>query len=220
MSRLSTSLGGWPWARRPGEETSRSERLRDGSAHWVTTRPDKLLWVSQSWLYFCVGVCTLVRPGVVASGGGVTNFGNAWSTAMIYSAGFLVAAAGLGLAGSELSAPDRPILLLITSLVVLVWASTFLRHTVEVAEQVHVGLAVALFGVEFAYSLVLVSRWRGVVDWALLGCEVGGLVVCLASLLNVLKVLYVGQVVASLGFGLLLCLRATRPPGEVKVEGT
>jgi hypothetical protein len=127
-----------------------------------------------------------------------------------YTLSFSLCALFLSLAAAAIIElrPDRKrygaILVGVAVLDLLVLVSTYPRHINLLYSEIHDDLGIALFAYEFVWSIWLVIRgWRRETA-ALFVIEVGGSLVGLLSILKIVHLLYYGQVIGAIGFGLLL----------------
>jgi hypothetical protein len=170
----------------------------------------RCLWISQIALWSLLVLCSAIAPSVVSSDGGVSNFGNRLTTVVPYTLSFSLSALFLCVAAAALARvhPHQQwsalVLVGIAVLDLLVLVSTYPRHINLSYSEIHDDLGIALFSYEFVYSIWLVVRWwhRGAA--LLFSIEVGGSLVGLLSILKVVHLLYYGQVIGGIGFGLLL----------------
>jgi hypothetical protein len=170
----------------------------------------RCLWISQIALSSLLALCSCIAPSVVSSDGGVSNFGNRLTTVVPYTLSFSLCALFLLLGAAALAGlrPDRKWYgLALTGLAVLdllVLVSTYPRHLSLLYSEIHDDLGIALFAYEFIWSLWLLIRGWSRETAALFSIEVGGSFVGLLSVLKIVHLLYYGQIIGSIGFGLLL----------------
>jgi hypothetical protein len=157
-------------------------------------------------------LCSVISPSVVSTDGGVSNFGNRLATVVPYTFSFSLSALFLCLAAAALTKrhPGRRYyglaLVGIAVLDLLVLVSTYPRHLNLLYSEIHDDLGIALFVYEFVFSIWLLARGPKRVTAACFALEVGGSFVGLLSILKVVHLLYYGQMVGGIGFGLLLVL--------------
>lgn len=172
------------------------------------------LWLSQLIPLASLILCTLLMPQFLFTHdeGGVSNFGNHALTVIPYCIGFLGGASFLAVAARDIQhrAIKKPVRLLARTLLVicglefLVFISTFPRKFSWTFSEIHNYLGVGQFSVEFLLSVWLVSQIRRRPAFVYLGIEIIGALIALLSVLNVIFYLFVGQVLASIGFGLIV----------------
>jgi hypothetical protein len=170
----------------------------------------RYLSASQLALTGLLLLCSFMAPSVVSTDGGVSNFGNRLSTVVPYTLGFSLSAAFLIVAAIDLlsqrvvSKIYAATLLVVAALDLLVLVSTYPRHINLIYSEVHDDLGIALFVFEFALSLWCLVRGWNQSTTALFSVELVGSIIGLLSILKLVHLLYYGQVVGGLGFGLLL----------------
>jgi hypothetical protein len=170
----------------------------------------RCLWISQIALSSLLVLCSLIAPGVVSSDGGVSNFGNRLSTVVPYTLSFSLCALFLALAAAALVSvrPDRKwyglSLVGVATLDLLVLVSTYPRHINLLYSEIHDDLGIALFAFEFVWSVWLLIRGWSRETAGIFSIEVGGSLVGLLSILKIVHLLYYGQMIGGIGFGLLL----------------
>jgi hypothetical protein len=170
----------------------------------------RCLWISQIALSGLLALCSFIAPSVVSSDGGVSNFGNRLTTVVPYTLSFSLCALFLSLAAAALVKvwPERKLygltLVGLALLDLLVLVSTYPRHLNLLYSEIHDDLGIALFAYEFVWSIWFVVQGWGRETAALFLIEVGGSLVGLLSILKIVHLLYYGQVIGAIGFGLLL----------------
>ena len=168
------------------------------------------LWISQIALTSLLALCSCIAPSVVSSDGGVSNFGNRLTTVVPYTLSFSLSVLFLTFAAAALVRvrPDRKwyglTLVGVAVLDLLVLVSTYPRHINLSYSELHDDLGIALFAYEFVWSIWLVIRGWGREAAGLFSIEVGGSLVGLLSILKIVHLLYYGQIIGAIGFGLLL----------------
>jgi hypothetical protein len=157
-----------------------------------------------------LALCSCIAPSVVSSDGGVSNFGNRLTTVVPYTLSFSLSVLFLSFAAAALVRvrPDQKwyglTLVGIAVLDLLVLVSTYPRHINLSYSEVHDDLGIALFAYEFVWSIWLLVRGWGREAAGLFSIEVGGSLVGLLSILKLVHLLYYGQIIGAIGFGLLL----------------
>ena len=170
----------------------------------------RCLWISQIVLSGLLVLCSAIAPSVVSSDGGVSNFGNRLATVVPYTLSFSLCFLFLSLAAAALAkvlpAQQWYALALagVAVLDLLVLVSTYPRHINLLYSEVHDDLGIALFAYEFVLSIWLSVRGWGRQAAVFFLIEAGGSLVGLLSILKVVHLLYYGQMVGGIGFGLLL----------------
>jgi len=170
----------------------------------------RCLWISQIALSSLLALCSCIAPSVVSSDGGVSNFGNRLTTVVPYTLSFSLSVLFLSFAAAALVRvrPDQKwyglTLVGIAVLDLLVLVSTYPRHINLSYSEVHDDLGIALFAYEFVWSIWLLVRGWGREAAGLFSIEVGGSLVGLLSILKLVHLLYYGQIIGAIGFGLLL----------------
>jgi hypothetical protein len=172
----------------------------------------RCLWISQIVLASLLVLCSVISPSVVSTDGGVSNFGNRLATVVPYTLSFSLCALFLCVSAAALMTtyPTRRryglALVGIAVLDLLVLVSTYPRHINLLYSEIHDDLGIALFAYEFVFSIWLLVRSPGRATVACFALEVGGSLVGLLSILKVVHLLYYGQMLGGIGFGLLLAL--------------
>ena len=168
----------------------------------------RYLILSQISLIGFMLICCIIMPSVVITNGGVSNFGNHLATILPYTLSFGLNTVFIYLATSrlyQLRASVRAmanVLTLLCILNVLVYLSTFLRHFAWTFSDIHDWIGVGLFGLEFVFSVWIV--WQLQRGLAILLLEFAGAMIGLFSALRIIHFLFIGQMVATVGFGLIL----------------
>lgn len=187
----------------------------------TVTAMRKCLFLSQVSLFSLLLICTLIIPSVTERNGGASNFGDHLSTIVFYVLGFTLCILFLGMAAIKLLAMDHSLrvkaglLLLIALLDFLVLVSTFPRHLGTAYYEVHDYLGVALYAYEFVLSVWFILRQPYLRRITIFAVQSGGSLIGLLSSLKVIQLLYLGQIIGAIGFGLLLM---TAFPAIIKAE--
>ncbi len=183
-----------------------------------------------------LAVAVALHPGLVlkADEGGVSNYGIHLETAGPYSLAFVVCAACSLAAARRCPRVERSerafavLLVAYAVLLLLTLVSTFGYTLDRVLKDAHLVVGGALLVFQFLASSWLYAGRRTVRDATFLGVEVAGSVVAVLTVLGAFHLLFAGQAVAALGFGLLLIRRATdvnrpgpapRPTGRRRLPG-
>lgn len=187
----------------------------------------RYLWLSQISLFSLLLICTLIIPSVTERNDGVSNFGDHLSTIVFYVLSFSLCILFLCLAATELLAIDHSfrvkayLLLFIALLDFLVLITTFPRHLGTTYYEVHDYLGVVLYVYEFALSVWFIIRQPYLRRIIFFAVQSGGSLIGLLSSLKVIHLLYYGQIIGAIGFGLLLVtafpeIVETGLPGRLK----
>ena len=172
----------------------------------------RYLVLSQVSLASLLLICTVTVPAVAEKSGGVSNFGNHQSTIVPYIMSFVLCSVFLCLAAARLlTMSDQfrvgaTLLLFIALLDLLVLISTFPRKIDWTYSVIHDDLGIALYSYEFALSVWFVVKtlqFRYVSVIFVLVESIGSLI-GLLSIENVIHLLFLGQIIGAVGFGLLL----------------
>ncbi|MCL5047755.1 MAG: hypothetical protein M1374_03050 [Firmicutes bacterium] len=169
-------------------------------------------YLSQISLVFSMAICTITLPQVAETNGGVSNFGNNPSTVAIYSLGFSCCALFFWLSANSLISASHKlkriayVFSVIGELYLLVLLSTFPRRYSFAYSRAHDYLGIALFFIEFIFSLWILLRIQSYSSAINFAITASGMAIGLISILKVADLLFVGQSVASIGFALLVCL--------------
>ncbi len=170
----------------------------------------RYLWLSQVNFFAWLLISSILASSVVFKNGGVSNYGNHYSTVPFYSIAFLAAAIYLYLAAESLILLNKRFkylaryLSILCVLLLLVFVSTFPRRFGVIFSDIHDNVSKLLFGYEFLLALWLVFK-RPASDTIvyMLIMTVGSLVGLLSSI-HLLNLMFVGQMIGALGFALLL----------------
>jgi len=169
------------------------------------------LFLSQLCLYVPLIICSLIDNHVVITNGGVSNFGNYAPTVALYTTAFSLCTLFLWLAADKLIKLARHNLIhiayslaLIGLLYLLVLLSTFPRHYSFVYSEAHDYLGIALYAIEFIFSLYLLISFFSYELLSAFIIEVAGMMMGLLSILAVVHFLYWGQVIGGVSFGYIL----------------
>lgn len=169
----------------------------------------KCLWLSQISLLGLLVVCCLIIPSVVVANGGVSNFGNHRSTVVLYILAFSLCVFFVYLSGRiliKLSSSKRlgVLLYVLAFLYLLVLVSTFPRHISWTFSEIHDYLGIVLFAYEFVLSIWLVLNQKSYKSYLMLVIEAVGSMTGLLSILKFIHLLFIGQMVGAIGFGIIL----------------
>lgn len=170
----------------------------------------RYLWLSQINLFAWLLLASVLASSVVIRNGGVSNYGNHYNTVIFFSIAFLADAIYIYLAAESLMLLNRRFkylaryLHILCILIVLVFVSTFPRRFGLVFSDIHDNVAIALFGYEFLLALWLVWKRPTLETIGYMLIMAGGSLVGLLSSLHVINLMFVGQMMGTLGFALLL----------------
>ena len=170
----------------------------------------KYLWLSQVFLFGALLVCCLIEPSVMIKNGGFSNFGNYAPTVVSYILGFALNIVFISLAARTLLKIDRSLLkaasllFILAFLTLLVFLSTFPRHISWTYSDIHDYLGIALFAYEFILSVWFVIKQKSRTAIYLLLTKSVGSIIGLLSILKVIHFLFIGQIIGTVGFSLLL----------------
>ena len=170
----------------------------------------RYLWFSQASLIICLVICYLMLPSVMDNNGGASNFGDGFPTVIPYTLGFALSALLLWAAASKLSEMEQKLrktpalVATIGVLDLLVLLTTFDRKVNHLYYLVHDYLGVTLFAYEFALSVWIVYRTKSFATALFLLVGSIGSLIGLLSLVGPLRLLFAGQMIGGIGFGLVL----------------
>lgn len=170
----------------------------------------RYLLLSQINLFAWLLLSSALASSVVIKNGGVSNYGNHYSTVPFYSIAFLADAIYLYLAAESLMLLNRRFknlaryLNILCVLLLLVFVSTFPRRFGVFFSDVHDNISKVLFGYEFllAFWLLFNRPVRDTIAYVLI-MTVGSLIALLSSM-HIINFMFVGQMLGALGFSLLL----------------
>ena len=175
------------------------------------TKVTRYVLLGQVCLIGGLAVCYLLRPELLRSAGGLSNYGVYRQTVIPYTLAFGLGGLFTWLAAFQARrarpAPARlpAILIILAALFLIVLLSTYAYKHGYVLNTFHRGCAIGLFVYEIATSIWLTaSGRRNWSAWLLLTVFLGGCLVSLLSLLNVIHVLFIGQSLAGVAFAFLL----------------
>jgi hypothetical protein len=172
----------------------------------------KYLYLSQATLFVCLLICSLIIPSVLIKNGGVSNFGNHLNTVVFYVLGFLSNIVFIYLVAEVILKFEENLVyiargfMLLSFLTFVVLISTFPRHFSFTFSVIHDYLGIALFSYYIIISIWIVLKQYSPLALALLSIEAIGSTIGLLSTLKITHLLFVGQIIGALGFGLLLCI--------------
>lgn len=170
----------------------------------------RYLWLSQVNLFGWLFVASALASSVVFRNGGVSNYGNHYNTVLFFSFAFLASAFYIYLAAESLLLLNRKfkniarILNILCALLLAVFITTFPRRFGDVFSDIHDNVSKVLFAYEFLIALWLVYKRpkTQTIGYALI--MAGGSIIGLLSSMHIVNLMFVGQMVGALGFGLLL----------------
>jgi len=170
------------------------------------------LIISQLSIFILLSICSLIIPSVARTNGGVSNFGNYPSTVGLYSLGFSLCVLFLWLAADNILSKSLKfkkiayVIFLIGLLYLMVLLSTFPRHLSFAYSRVHDYLGIVLFVIEFFMSIWLIIRKHTNIGILIFSLEIIGMLIGLLTILKFVHLLYIGQTIGSIGFGLLIII--------------
>lgn len=178
----------------------------------IRSRTGALLVIGQLCLFVGLGVAVALHPGFVlkADEGGISNYGVHLETFLPYTFAFAGCATcsvlaarrsrGSGAVGRQLSV----LLGTYGAVLVATLLSTYLYKLGDALRLVHDGIGGVTLAFEFGAALWLFARLRTRTDAALLVGQAVGSALAALTAAGALHLLFVGQAMASVGFGLLL----------------
>lgn len=172
----------------------------------------RYLLLSQLNLYVWLLLSSFLASSVVFKNGGVSNYGNHYSTVVFYAAAFLGNVVCICLAANTLLKLHPRFkyvglyLYTLAALVLMVFLTTFPRRFGDTFSAIHDNVSILLFAYEFLLALWLLFKrlvFETVAYFLIMAC---GLVVGSLSSAHVIHYMFVGQMLGALGFALLLVL--------------
>ncbi len=175
-------------------------------------RTGVLIAVGQVGFVAFLAVCVALHPGFVlkADEGGISNYGIHLKTVVPYTLAFASCAGFSWAAARQCPAGDpglrglHRLLVVYSGLLLVTLASTYGYSLDVVWKDVHVVIGAALVVFEMAASVWMYLRLGGRCDLCFLVVQLVGSVLAGITLVGLLHVLFLGQALASVGFGLLL----------------
>lgn len=172
----------------------------------------RYLFLSQINLFGWLLVSSILASSVVFKNGGVSNYGNHYSTVIFYSIAFLAGAIYLYLAAESLVLLNRKFknlaryLHVLCALMLLVFVTTFPRRFGLIFSDIHDNISIFLFAYELLLAVWLAFKRPALDTFAYILIMAAGSLVALLSSLHTIHLMFVGQMVGALGFALLLVL--------------
>ncbi len=172
----------------------------------------RYLWLSQVNLFGWLLLSSVIASSVVFKNGGVSNYGNHYSTVPCYSIAFLADAIYLYLAAESLMLLDRrfkPLtryLNILGALLLMVFVTTFPRRFGVIFSEIHDKISISLFGYELLLAVWLVFKRPKLDTFVYMLIMTVGSLIGLLSAIHKINLMFVGQMVGTLGFALLLVL--------------
>jgi len=170
----------------------------------------RYLLLSQIHLFAWLLLSSALVSSVVINNGGVSNYGNHYSSVVFYSVAFLGSSIYLYLAANSILKINRRFLSLVRcikilcALLLLVFITTFPRRFGDVFSDIHDNVSKLLFVYEFFFALwMLYKRTKLDAICYLLIMTTGSLIGLLSSM-HLLNLMFVGQMFGALGFALML----------------
>lgn len=170
----------------------------------------RYLWLSQVNIFAWLLIASVLASSVVLKNGGVSNYGNHYNTVLFYSIAFLADAIYLSLAAESLLLLNRKFkylaryLNVLCVLLLLVFVTTFPRRFGVVFSDIHDNVSKLLFGYEFLLAIWLLFKRPKLETIGYFLIMAVGSIVGLLSSMHKLNLMFVGQMVGTLGFSLLL----------------
>lgn len=170
----------------------------------------RYLWISQINLFAWLIFSSFIVSSVVFTNGGVSNYGNHYSTVLFYAIAFFADAVYLYLASESLLLLDQRFkyltryLHVLCLLLLLVFVTTFPRRFGMAYSDIHDNISKVLFGYEFLLAPWLLYKRFKLDTIIYTFIMAAGSVVGLLSSMHIVHLMFVGQMVGALGFGLLL----------------
>ena len=172
----------------------------------------RYLVLSQIHLFAWLLLSSALVSSVVFDNGGVSNYGNHYSSVIFYSLAFLVSFIYLYLAANSLLKMNGKFLYLarcikfLCVLLFLVFITTFPRRFGDIFSDIHDNVSKFLFFYEFLFAMwMLYKHTKLDAIFYLLIMTTGSLIGLLSSM-HLLNLMFIGQMVGALGFALLLVL--------------
>jgi hypothetical protein len=175
-------------------------------------RTGVLIGAGQVGFVVFLAVCVALHPGFVlkADEGGISNYGIHVKTVVPYTLAF-ASCAGFSWAAARHCPTDDPgqrglhrLLVVYSGLLLVTLASTYGYSLDVVWKDVHVVIGAALVVFEVVGSVWMYLRLGGRCDALFLAVQLIGFVLAGVTLVGLLHVLFLGQALATVGFGLLL----------------
>ncbi len=172
----------------------------------------RYLFLSQANLFGWLILSSFIVSSVVFKNGGVSNYGNHYSTVIFYSIAFLADAIYTFLAAKSLMLMSPRFkylsryLRVLSVLLLLVFVTTFPRRFGIVYSDIHDNVSKVLFGYEFVLACWLVFERHTLETIGYMFVMTGGSLIALLSSLHVLHLMFVGQMLGAIGFALLLAI--------------
>lgn len=169
----------------------------------------RYLKLSQIHLFLWLIVASFLASSVVFKNGGVSNYGNHYSTVIFYSLAFLGAAIYVYKAANILQLINKRFknlvlcLKVLSILLALVFITTFPRRFGNIYSVIHDDISKVLFGYEFLLAIWLVYKMRSLESILYTLIMAVGSIIALLSSMHILHQMFVGQITGAFGFGLL-----------------
>lgn len=170
----------------------------------------RYLFLSQLHLFGWMLLSSLLASSVVFRNGGVSNYGNHYSTFIFYSTAFLASAIYIYLAAESLLILDSRFknlaraLNVLCVLLLLVFITTFPRRFGDVFSDIHDNVSKILFLYEFIFAIWMIVKSPKLEAALYFVIMTGGSVVGLLSSMHILNLMFFGQMFGAAGFGFLL----------------
>ncbi|MCW1907902.1 MAG: hypothetical protein KIH63_001000 [Candidatus Saccharibacteria bacterium] len=170
----------------------------------------RYLFLSQAHLFGWLIMSSIFASSVVFTNGGVSNYGNHYTTVPFFTLAFILGASYLYLAAETLVQLSKRFrflsryLVVLCGIMLLVYITTFPRRFGDVYSDIHDNVSKFLFIYELFLATWLVAKHHTLQSFVFLFIMIGGSFIGLLSSLHVLHLMFVGQMIGALGFGLLL----------------
>ena len=172
------------------------------------------LLCSQASLFMGLFLCVLLKPKYVlgSNQGGVSNFATDRQTILPFTLALLLDAIFTLLASRQLREARSTYSLLINMLLglavwlVVVLLSSYSYKQSNFLHRLHFLCGIILVSFEAVLGiLLLIYMRRDVLAYLAIIVQYIGDIICILSLRNIVQRLFLGQVIASIGFAILLC---------------
>ncbi len=170
------------------------------------------LWLSQANLFGWLLLCSFIASSVVFKNGGVSNYGNHYSTAFFYTLAFVGNIIFIYMAAEALIMLDRKFKYLerylsgLCAITLMVFISTFPRRFGMIFSEIHDNISIFLFAYELLLAIWLLIKRPTIETIFYLFIMIAGSTVALLSAVHSLHQMFVGQMFGALGFSLLMVL--------------
>lgn len=170
------------------------------------------LILSQINLFVWLGLSSVLVSSVVVKNGGVSNYGNYYSTFVFYSIAFLASSTYIYLAAESILLLNKKFknlsryLYLLSLLLILVFISTFPRRFGDVFSDIHDNISKVLFAYEFLLVAWALKRRPKLDTIFFTLIMASGSIIALLSSMHKLNLMFAGQMLGAFGFALILTI--------------